>query len=221
MPETQDGLAGKDAQALVDGLRPLGPREYSLASLPADGGADLVIRQMRYPDGRLGVGSGWLTETAPQGGDIAMRLRANPSFHGPEDDRPMILIGAGSGVAGLRAHIKERIAAGRRRNWFIFGERDRKTDYLFSEEIEGWRASGALARLDLCFLEDGVQKLVQDVLHAEKTLLADWLGDGGVIYVSGSRTGVGDGVDAALKECLSAAALSALVTEGRYRKDVY
>ncbi|PQA86465.1 flavodoxin domain-containing protein [Hyphococcus luteus] len=220
-PGMRAKLAGAGAQGAVDGLQPLAPREYSLASLPADGKAELVIRQLRYPDGRLGVGSGWLTEHAAEGAEIEMRLRANPSFRGPEKDRPMILIGAGSGVAGLRAHMKERAAAGRGRNWLIFGERDPEKDYLFKDEIESWRASAALARLDLCFLEDGVQRLAQDVLREEDSQLHQWLKDGAAIYVSGSRKGLGDGVDAALKEVIGEAALSRLIADNRYRRDVY
>ncbi len=210
-----------EPQALVDALRPMPPREYSLASLPADGKAELVVRQMRHPDGRLGAGSGWLTEHASQGSAIEMRLRRNPSFHGPEDDRPIILISAGSGVAGLRAHMKERIAAGRRQNWLIFGERSIESDYLFRDEIEGWRASGALARLDLCFMDDGEQRLVQDVLRDEKSELRRWLKNGAAIYVSGSRARVGDGVGAALKRILGEESVSKLIQQFRYKSDVY
>ncbi|MEQ8934581.1 MAG: flavodoxin domain-containing protein, partial [Amphiplicatus sp.] len=131
-------------------------REYSLASLSSDNRAELVVRQMRGPDGGLGLGSGWLTERCAVGGEVAMRLRVNRSFRGPDDARPVILLGAGSGIAGLRAHIKERAAAGHTRNWLLFGERDREKDYLYRDEIEAWRAGGVLARLDLGFMrEDG------------------------------------------------------------------
>src|SRR5690606_34676602 len=49
-------------------------REYSIASLPTDGAIHLLVRQMRRPDGEPGLGSGWLTEDARIGEDIALRV---------------------------------------------------------------------------------------------------------------------------------------------------
>ncbi|HEY9132342.1 MAG TPA: flavodoxin domain-containing protein, partial [Dyella sp.] len=99
-------------QAVADALRPLPHREYSIASIPQDGAIHLLVRQMRRPDGRLGTGSAWLTEHAPIGGQIALRIRQNPGFHAIEGDPPMILIGNGTGLAGLRALLKQRVTAG-------------------------------------------------------------------------------------------------------------
>src|SRR5207344_1354928 len=36
-------------------------REYSIASLPASGRIELLVRQAQQPNGRLGLASGWLT----------------------------------------------------------------------------------------------------------------------------------------------------------------
>jgi sulfite reductase (NADPH) flavoprotein alpha-component len=209
-------------QQLVDGLKPLPSREYSLASLPSDGLAELVVRQMRGPDGALGVGSGWLTGYAELNGEIEMRLRENRSFHGPADDRPMILIGAGSGIAGLRAHLKERRASGRRRNWLIFGERSREKDFLYQDEILRWSDEGHIRRLDLCFMkEDGVQLYVQDIMREAAQDLQKWIDGGAAVYVCGSRAGLGDGVDGALREILGDERVDALIARGVYRRDVY
>jgi sulfite reductase (NADPH) flavoprotein alpha-component len=129
-------------QALVDALPPLPHREYSIASLPADGGVELLVRAMTRADGKPGLGSGWLTAHAAEGAEIAARVRTNRAFHGPEDDRPLILIGNGTGLAGLRAHLKAREAASsvaRHRNWLVFGERTSAHDYFHRDEIEAWR----------------------------------------------------------------------------------
>jgi sulfite reductase (NADPH) flavoprotein alpha-component len=128
-------------QALVDALPPLPHREYSIASLPADGGVELLVRAMRRADGQPGLGSGWLTAHAAVGAEIAARVRTNRAFHAPQDDRPLILIGNGTGLAGLRAHLKARAAAGRHRNWLVFGERTAAHDYFHRDEIEAWRAT--------------------------------------------------------------------------------
>ena len=203
-------------------LRALPHREYSVASLPDDGRLELLVREMRHPDGRLGLGSGWLTTHLPDGGDVAMRVRENRSFHGPGDDRPMILIGNGTGLAGLRAHIKARAAAGRMRNWLVFGERTKAHDYFYRDEIEAWRSSGVLERLDLAFSRDQAQRVyVQDKLREVTGELRAWVEQGAAIYVCGSLEGMAPGVAAVLTEALGAETLERLADEGRYRRDVY
>lgn len=209
-------------QGLVDALPPLPHREYSIASLPADGGVELLVRAMTRADGRRGLGSGWLTAFAPENGEIAARVRTNRAFHGPRDDRPLILIGNGTGLAGLRAHLKARAAAGRHRNWLVFGERTAAHDYFHREEIEAWTAAGVLQRLDLAFSRDQDRKVyVQHrLLQAEEPLRA-WVADGAAIYVCGSLEGMSGEVHAALVQVLGAETMERLTDEGRYRRDVY
>ncbi|WP_424814587.1 flavodoxin domain-containing protein [Roseococcus sp. YIM B11640] len=216
-----EALAGLDAHQVLTRLKPAPHREYSIASLPTDGRLELVVRQARHPDGRLGLGSGWLTEHAATGGPIALRLRANQGFHAPEDDRPMILIGNGTGIAGLRAHLKARRAAGHGRNWLVFGERTRAHDFLYREEIEAWQAEGQLARLDLAFSREEDRAYVQDRLRQAGEELRRWVADGAAIYVCGSLEGMASGVHAALAEALGAAELERLADEELYRRDVY
>jgi sulfite reductase (NADPH) flavoprotein alpha-component len=209
-------------QQLLDDLQRLPHREYSIASVPADGRIELLLRQMRQPDGRLGVGSGWLTEYAPVGGEIALRIRQNRSFHAPADDRPLILIGNGTGIAGLRSHLKERAHAGRQRNWLFFGERHAAHDFFFQEEIEGWQQSGVLERLDLAFSRDQSARIyVQDVLRARSSELREWVANGAAIYVCGSLAGMAPAVAAVLTEALGAERLEQMAEDGRYRRDVY
>jgi len=209
-------------QALVDALPPLPHREYSIASLPADGGVELLVRAMRRADGQPGLGSGWLTLHAAPGGEIAARVRTNRSFHAPDDDRPLILIGNGTGLAGLRAHLKARAAAGRHRNWLVFGERTEAHDYFHGDEIEAWRAAGVLARLDLAFSRDQTRKLyVQHRLIQAADTLRAWVADGAAIYVCGSLVGMSGEVHAALVSALGAETVERLSDEGRYRRDVY
>jgi sulfite reductase (NADPH) flavoprotein alpha-component len=210
------------AQALVDALPPLPHREYSIASLPADGGVELLVRSMRRADGKPGLGSGWLTAHAPEGTEIAARVRTNRAFHGPQDDRPLILIGNGTGLAGLRAHLKARAAAGCHRNWLVFGERTSAHDYFHRDEIEAWRTSGVLARLDLAFSRDQGRKVyVQHRLLEAAEPLRAWVADGAAIYVCGSLEGMSGEVHAALTSVLGAEAMERLADEGRYRRDVY
>jgi len=88
------------------------PREYSIASIPADGRIHLLVRQAMRSDGSPGLASGWLTAGAGLGEPIALRLRAHSGFRlGGNAARPLILIGNGTGLAGLRAHLKARAAS--------------------------------------------------------------------------------------------------------------
>lgn len=222
LPDDPAELAGLTPEQARERQKPLPHREYSIASLASEGRLELVVRQARHPDGRLGIGSGWLTEHAPMGSPIALRVRSNRSFHPPEDDRPMILVGNGTGIAGLRAHLKARAAARRRRNWLVFGERTRIKDFLYREEIEGWLAEGVLARLDLAFSRDqGTCLYVQDRLREAADTLRDWAAEGAAIYVCGSLEGMSAGVHAALVEALGHEALERMAEEGLYRRDVY
>lgn len=211
-----------DAQRLVDALPPLPHREYSIASLPGDGGIELLVRQARRSDGTLGLASGWLTAHAPLDGDIALRIRGNRGFHPPDDDRPLILIGNGTGMAGLRALLKARVARGHGRNWLLFGERSAAHDAFFADELNAWRRQGLLTRADLVWSRDGqLLRYVQDAVRAAADELRAWVRDGASIYVCGSLQGMATGVHAALAELLGEEGLLALTESGRYRRDVY
>lgn len=197
-------------------------REYSIASLPADGGVELIVRLTPRADGQPGLGSGWLCRFAEIGAGVDARVRANRSFHAPDPTRPLILIGSGTGLAGLRAHLKARAALGVRRNWLVFGERTSAHDYFHRAEIEAWKAAGVLERLDLAFSRDQADRVyVQHRLHAEADALRRWVADGAAIYVCGSLEGMSRDVHAALVETLGAETLERLTDEGRYRRDVY
>jgi sulfite reductase (NADPH) flavoprotein alpha-component len=215
-------VAGLEAQALADVLEPLPHREYSIASMPHEGSLQLLIRHMRRPDGRSGLGSGWLCEHAPPGATIDMRIRGNANFHPPAPERPLILIGNGTGIAGLRAHLAARANAGARRNWLLFGERNRDRDFHYRSDIERWQADGFIERIDLAFSRDDAQRrYVQHALRDATDTLRAWVDDGAAIYVCGSLQGMAPGVDAVLREVLGEALLERMLREGRYRRDVY
>ncbi|WP_414735689.1 sulfite reductase subunit alpha [Herbaspirillum chlorophenolicum] len=217
-----DALRGLAPEQVLAQLTPLPHREYSIASLPEDGALDLLVRRMAQADGRPGIGSGWLTLHALEGQEIALRVRNNSSFHTPPDASPLILIGNGTGLAGLRAHLRARAVAGHRRNWLVFGERSRATDFFHRSEIEAWQAQGMLERLDLAFSRDQAERIyVQDKLRQSADLLRQWVGQGAYIYVCGSLQGMASGVACALQDILGEEALIALAEQGRYRRDVY
>ncbi|MCF7535351.1 PepSY domain-containing protein [Pseudomonas petrae] len=222
LPINRSHLVGLHAQALIDALVPLAMREYSIASIPEDGVLQLIVRQELHPDGSLGLGSGWLTEHAAVGGAFSVRVRRNSSFHLPAESAPMILMGNGTGLAGLRSLLKARVALGEQRNWLLFGERNVAHDFYCAEELNGWLANGDLARLDLAFSRDQAEKIyVQDRLREAADELRRWLAEGAVIYICGSLEGMAAVVDATLNALLGEDAVRELIEQGRYRRDVY
>ena len=199
------------------------PREYSIASIPDEGRLELLVRLQQRDDGSPGAASGWLCTQAGEADVVRLRLRAHERFRlGDNAGRPLIAIGNGSGLAGLRGLLKARIAAGRHDNWLLFGERNEAHDFLLRGELEAWRAAGRLAHLDLAFSRDQEQRrYVQDLLRAQGERLRDWVARGAAIYVCGSLQGMAGGVHEALGAILGASQLDALAVDGRYRRDVY
>ncbi|WP_313085585.1 sulfite reductase subunit alpha [Pseudomonas sp.] len=221
LPPGPDGLRGLDLAALL-ALPPLPHREYSIASVPAEGCIELLVRETRHADGQLGLGSGWLCRHAPLGSAIDLRVRDNPGFHGPGAEVPLILIGNGTGLAGLRAHLQARAATPGSRNWLLFGERSAAHDQWLDEQLQRWRQSGHLQRLDLAFSRDGAQKVyVQHCLRDAADEVRRWIAEGAAIYVCGSLDGMGRDVHQMLVGLLGEAQLQALGERGRYRRDLY
>ncbi|CAJ0592228.1 unnamed protein product [Cylicocyclus nassatus] len=114
----------------------------------------------------------------------------------------MVLVGNGTGIAGLRSLLRESAYAGEHGHWLLFGERQRAHDLLFADEIEAWQAQGHLARVDLAFSRDGGGGYVQDRLRA-------------------ASDGMAEGVDQVLRAALGDETVETLLENGRYRRDVY
>ncbi|GHC97420.1 oxidoreductase [Pseudorhodoferax aquiterrae] len=219
--------AGDIARIHLPG-QPVAWRDYTLASLPHEGEIQLLVREARRTDGQRGLGSGWLGHGLAIGGEVRVQIRRNSGFHGPEATAPLVLIGNGTGLAGLAVHLKEREHAQRAGlaigpAWLLFGERTHGSDALCDAALQAWLASGVLQRLDRAFSRDAdaSSRYVQDLLGLHGALLRDWVARGAALYVCGQREGMAQGVDAALRAQLGAAALAQLAADGRYRRDVY
>lgn len=196
-------------------------REYSIASLPENGLIELVVRQQQTETG-LGLGSGWLTAGLQQNQPIQAYIRNNPSFHLQHCPQPLILIGNGTGIAGLVAHLKQREQWGYGQNWLIFGERQQQFDHLYHAEIQYWQQHGFLQHVDYAFSRDQAEKIyVQYILKQQSTRLKQWIEQGAAVYVCGSLNGMAGGVDQVLKEILGDELVEQLKHEQRYQRDVY
>lgn len=198
------------------------PRRYSVASLAEDGYIQLWVRQVQH-GGHLGLMSGWLTQGMQLNGRIQLRLLANPKFSNIDTlQNRAIFIGSGSGYAGLRALLLDRIRCNQHQNWLIFGERDRQADGWAEVEVSCWKDSGQLLHADFAYSRDVENPCyVQQLLEKNADRLRDWVTQGAVIYVCGSYQGMGNDVEQMLKALLKDDVFHELQTSGRYRRDVY
>jgi sulfite reductase (NADPH) flavoprotein alpha-component len=216
-------------EELLSLLRPLAPRYYSIASsrraVPEE--AHLLIASLRYEAhgrARNGVASVDVAERRKSGDRLPVFLKPNAHFRLPADpDRPIIMIGPGTGVAPFRAFMQERDAIGARgRNWLVFGHRNYTHDFLYQLEWQDLLKRGVLTRLDVAFSRDQPEKryVQHALLDAQRELFA-WVQEGAAIYVCGDANAMAKDVHVALQKVLGVDALDALRREGRYLRDVY
>lgn len=207
---------------LLEQLPDLPTREYSIASIPQQQVLRLVVRQQSNAQGDLGLGSGWLTQHLSTCDEISLRIRTNESFHLIHDNRPIICIGNGTGIAGLMSLISARIRSDYTENWLIFGEREQANDFFYKETIQAWQNTGMLKRIDLAFSRDQLEKVyVHHKLREHAEELKTWIANDAVLYVCGSIQGMASDVDQALIDILGETCVDDLRQTGRYRRDVY
>ena len=212
---------------LVERLEAFPPREYSIASLPKTGRMELLVRKVVKDDGSLGLGSGWLTQTAEPGGVIKLRLRPNPNFQ-PPPDGPQILIGAGTGMAGLRAHLLHRQDRKLGGAWLLFGERGATSDLYYADDIRAWQADGTLAKTDLVFSRattlplgaPAPKRYVQHLVTEQAGDIRAWIERGASVLVCGGLQ-MAAGVQEALVAIVGQEKLDQMTQDGLYRRDIY
>ena len=231
-------VQGIDPQAFVAGLRPLQPRLYSIASslAAAPDEAHLTVSTVRYElhgEPRSGVATGHFAQRAEPDATIPVYIQANRHFRLPADDAPILMIGAGTGVAPYRAFLQEREARGATgRSWLVFGERNFHSDFLYQTEWQEFLKGGLLSRMNVAFSRDGATKTyVQDRLVEHARDVFAWLEEGACVYVCGDGARLAPDVHAALRTIVQqqggrgkAAAddyLGALQRDHRYQIDVY
>lgn len=216
-----------DLFRIVPPADPDRPRDYSIASLPTDGRVQLLVRLARRADGSSGLVSGGLTDGLAIGDELDAHVQPHRGFRlGDNASRPLILIGNGTGIAGLRALLKARAAAASSQppppTWLLFGERSAAHDAFYADDLRDWQRAGVLTRCDRTWSRDpGGPRYVQHRLVESLDEVRRWVDNGAALYVCGSLEGMASGVDAALADGLGRAALDDLIIAGRYRRDVY
>lgn len=232
----KDALSAEEFAGL---LKPLQHRAYSISSSPleAPDHIHLTVASVRYRSfGREhgGVCSTFMADRIAEDATAGIFLSPNKSFRLPDDlDRPVIMVGPGTGIAPFRAFLQERRASGAKgKNWLFFGDQHKESDFIYEDELTELTGQGVLTRLDLAFSRDQDQKIyVQHRMKENGKDLYRWLEDGAYFYVCGDATRMAKDVDQALHDVIAEfGGLSAedadgyvanLKREKRYLRDVY
>lgn len=228
-----------DAQTLVDCLRKLQARLYSIASSQSEVEEEVhltigLVEFEAFGSEHLGGCSGYLAKRAEEGASVKVFVEHNDNFRLPADtNTPVLMVGPGTGIAPFRAFLQEREASeSQGDNWLFFGNPHFTQDFLYQVELQGYLKSGVLSKLDVAFSRDQAEKVyVQDKLRKSGAEVYAWLEKGAHFYVCGDANRMAKDVHQALLDIVqefggkseedAQAYLKELRNQNRYQKDVY
>ena len=227
------------AQNLADVLRAFPARLYSISSSQAAVGDEvhITVSTVRYSNkGRLrgGACSTYLADRIEIDSQVAVFIEKNLAFKLPEsEETPVILIGAGTGVAPYRAFLQQREANNQKgKTWLFFGERRFHSDFLYQVEWQKLLRDGYLEKIDVAFSRDQEEKIyVQTRLIEKQKEVFEWLKGGANIYLCGDMKQMAHDVQntllrifetqGGLTEEKALEYLKTLKKEKRFQTDVY
>lgn len=220
-------------------LRKLPPREYSIASSNKvnPNSVHITVRVVKYEAHRrerFGVCSVQLADRTSVGDKLPVYLKKNPNFKFPYDtETPVIMIGAGTGIAPYRAYLQERAYLNLKgEQWLIFGNQNYQHDFLYKDDLEQWLEEGVLSKLDLAFSRETENKIyVQHRIEENSAEFYKWIQAGATIYLCGNKDEMASGVHESLIKVLikegnldeteAEAYLTEMIKNQRYQRDVY
>jgi len=220
-------------------LRPIQPRLYSISSSPLAFPDEVhltvgVVKYKKDERTKTGLCSVFLSDRVEENESAPVFVERNPNFRLPQNpETPIIMVGAGTGIAPYRAFVQHReLSDNRGKSWLVFGNRYSESEFLYQLEWQKHLKQGTLSRLDVAFSRDAKEKVyVQHRLLEQGKLLFDWLENGAHFYVCGDMKKMAHDVHAALlqairthgnrsKEAAEAYILD-LQKQRRYQTDVY
>ncbi len=224
-------------EQLVGILEPITPRLYSISSSPEAHGGEIHITVARNKfivneELKYGLCSDYLS-SLPEETSFEFYIHKNNQFRLPADDKNVIMIGPGTGIAPFRSFIAHRDATGARgKNWLFFGDQHFVTDFLYQTELQNWKETGALSKLNVAFSRDQEEKIyVQNKMMQQGAELLEWINNGASIYICGTKDPMSTDVENALLQIAEKYGnkspeeaiqfLQDLKEEGRYLTDVY
>lgn len=221
----------------AEGVDHLTPRLYSIASSPLAHGSNIHLtvalawHQSETGEISFGLCSCYLADLKVDD-EVKFFIQRNSLFKLPEDERDIIMIGPGTGIAPFRSFVWERAERGASgRNWLFFGEQHQHCDFLYQAEWIDFVETGVLHKIDLAFSRDQEQKVyVQHRLKEKADELMEWIEAGAAIYVCGAKDPMSKDVEQTLLEIFAEKKgdykaaqefLDQLDDDNRYVKDVY
>ena len=226
------------AQQFVEQLRKIPAREYSISSsygaYPEE--VHVTIGKVFYEqEGRYreGVVSGDVASNVEVGDQLAVYVKQNPNFKLPEPTTPIIMIGAGTGIAPFRSFLQEREEQGAEgKSWLFFGDQHFVTDFLYQVEWQNWLKNDVLTNINVAFSRDQKEKVyVQHRLLENAKELYEWIEQGAIVYLCGDEKTLGHSVQEALITVIeqqrnvsrdeATEYLKELQKQKRYQRDVY
>ncbi|MCP4848532.1 MAG: protein CysJ [Verrucomicrobiaceae bacterium] len=221
-------------------LKKLNVRLYSVASSLAHHPDEVhltvaVVEYESFGRKRQGVCSSWLAERIDDNTQIPCFITPGKGFRlpAPDDHTPIIMCGPGTGIAPFRAFIEERKATNAKGDaWLFFGEIHESTCYFYNEEWESRLADGTLSKITTAWSRDQEEKVyIQHKMLEHGAEFWEWLEKGAIFYVCGDAQRMAPDVDKALHTLIqhhgdkseeeSIAYVKEMVSEKRYRRDVY
>lgn len=192
----------------------LAPRYYSIASADEDGAVEICVR--RQPQGLCSQ----LLHGLPVGACVQGFLQPHPDFRPDAGQHPLILVGAGTGLAPLIGLARKNLA--QRPLHLYWGGRHAQAGFPYQAELQECLADGRLTQLGLAFSQGPAAIYVQDRLRQDAAELQRLLAQGAQILVCGSRE-MAAGVRAVVETLLAGqgGSVEQLKQQGRYREDVY
>jgi len=224
-------------EQLVSILEPITPRLYSISSSPEahSGEVHITVAKDKFTvneELKFGLCSNYLSGFEV-GQQVQFYIHKNLQFRLPADDKDVIMIGPGTGIAPFRSFIAHRDSTGAAgKNWLFFGDQHFVTDFLYQTEIQSWIDTGSLSKIDLAFSRDQEQKVyVQHKMQKNGRQLYEWLENGASLYVCGAKEPMSIDVENTLVKIVqehgnkkpeeAIGFIHHLRNEGRYLKDVY
>jgi sulfite reductase (NADPH) flavoprotein alpha-component len=230
-------ISNTQFQDLIDILEPIAPRLYSISSSPDahSGEVHITVARDKFnvdEEWKVGLCSDFLSQLSVDN-TIEFYIHKNSQFKLPSDDRDIIMIGPGTGIAPFRSFLAHRDAAGAGgRNWLFFGDQHFVTDFLYQTELQNWVETGVLNKLNVAFSRDQKEKIyVQHKMLRHGKELYEWLLNGASLYVCGAKEPMSVDVEDTLMQIVqkfgdktieqSVQFVEQLKDESRYLKDVY
>ncbi len=227
----------KEFTSILKILEPISPRLYSIASSPEAHGGEVhitVAKNCFSVNGELkfGLASEFLA-LLNEDNELEFYIHPNHCFRLPEEDKSVIMIGPGTGIAPFRSFIAERDATGAAgKNWLFFGEQHFVSDFLYQAEIQSWFETGVLTKIDTAFSRDQHEKIyVQHKIKKNGNEFFEWLQAGSYVYVCGAKVPMSNDVEEAIVDIVEEFGertreeaqkyVDDLKEGGRYLLDVY